>query len=523
MTPQELKNSILQLAIQGKLVDQRPEEGTGKELLEKILRDRAAETTKQTRTTGKAKVKSRVASRASSVSSVSSVPVVPPIPDDEKPFDIPESWEWVRLGDAFDIEMGQSPDGASVSEVAGGLEFHQGKIFFGEKYLKQSPQRTTAPTKIAEPNSVLLCVRAPVGKVNITSRRICIGRGLCSVLPLAGMDVDFVYYLLAAFETTFVRHATGTTFVAITGKVVKMFPIPLPPLAEQKRIVAKIEELLPLIDRYEKAWSKLEDFNRRFPVDMQKSVLQMAIQGKLVDQRPEEGTGEELLEKILATKNAKGAKKNLTRSRGARGGKNTSALSASPREEISDDEKPFDIPESWVWVRLESATDMLAGFAFKSTDFKTEGKYRLLRGINLGVSNIRWKDTVYVDSMTERIAEYRLKSGDVLIGLDRPWISDGTRVAIFDDSKETYLVQRVLRLRETGLLTSAFIALLLRSSLLSNSIGDKTTGISVPHISPGQVGNLVVPLPPLAEQKRIVARLEEILPLCERLKGSVPL
>ena len=233
------------------------------------------------------------------------------------------------------------------------------------------------------------------------------------------------------------------------------------------------------------------------PQELKNSILQLAIQGKLVEQRAEEGTAAELLRDILTQ-----------RRRDAEVG----------RSPIHDDEKPFDIPESWQWVRLSSVADMLSGFAFKSTDFKANGKYRLLRGINLGVDDVRWKETVYVDYITERMAEYRLKSGDVLIGLDRPWISDGTRVAIFNDSKETYLVQRVLRLRETGLLTSAFIALLLRSSLLSNSIGDKTTGISVPHISPGQVGNLVIPLPPLAEQKRIVAKLEELLPLCERLK-----
>ena len=270
------------------------------------------------------------------------------------------------------------------------------------------------------------------------------------------------------------------------------------------------------------------------PQELKASILQLAIQGKLVEQRPEEGTGGELLERILVERGngewGTGNGKKLARRReaGAEASKTSASLASPaspvrlgcPVSPVPPTDAPFDIPESWVWVRLGEVTDMLAGFAFKSADFKAKGKYRLLRGINLAVGDVRWKDkdTVYVDTITDRMSEYRLKKGDVLIGLDRPWITDGTRVAVFEDDKETYLVQRVLRLRETGCLIGAYVALLLHSALLRDSIGDKTTGISVPHISPGQVGNLIIPLPPLAEQKRIVAKLEELLPLCERLK-----
>ena len=279
---------------------------------------------------------------------------------------------------------------------------------------------------------------------------------------------------------------------------------PLPPLAEQKRIVAQIEQLLPYLDRYEKAWNRLEEFNRRFPADMQKSILQMAIQGKLVEQRPEEGTGEELYRRIQAEKQAL-----------IKAGK---IKKEKPLPEIAEDEVPFEIPEGWKWVRLGQAIDMLSGFAFKSSDFKETGHYRLLRGINLGVATTRWDDTVYVDEMPKKLEPYRIQKGDVLIGLDRPWISDGIRVTIYNDEEQTYVVQRVLRVRETCAIIKEYIALLLRSNLFKSAVEGQTTGISVPHISPGQVGNVVIPLPPIAEQKRIVTRLEEILPLCERLK-----
>ena len=273
MTPQELKNSILQLAIQGKLVPQDPSEGTGEELYKKIQEEKQA------------LIKAGTIKKEKACSEIK---------EDEIPFEIPSNWKWARLGDAFCVEMGQSPKGEYVSELLKGLEFHQGKVYFGEKFLRESPQKTSKPTKIADPYSVLLCVRAPVGKVNITTRKICMGRGLCSILPVANIDVNFVYYLLVTYENIFVKQATGTTFIAITGEVVKKQPIPLPPLAEQKRIVARIEELLPLVDRYEEAYNKLEELNKSFPLDLQKSILQMAIQGKLVPQDPSEGTGEEL-------------------------------------------------------------------------------------------------------------------------------------------------------------------------------------------------------------------------------------
>ncbi len=222
--PERLKASILQYAIQGKLVEQRPEEGTAEELYELIQEEKQK------------LIKAGKLKKEKPFEEISA---------EEIPFDIPESWKWVRIGDIYAITMGQSPDGKSVSKDIDGMEFHQGKIFFGEDYLKESDQKTNEPTKIADPLSVLLCVRAPVGIVNITERQICIGRGLCALKPLAGMSEKYALYSLRYLKSDFVKKATGTTFVAITGDVVKNQLIPLPPIKEQQRIVAKIEEILP--------------------------------------------------------------------------------------------------------------------------------------------------------------------------------------------------------------------------------------------------------------------------------------
>lgn len=160
--------------------------------------------------------------------------------------EMPEGWCECRLSDVLDIVMGQSPKGDSLNSIDG-IEFHQGKICFSNVYLNPSTTFTNAPTKIAEPNSLLLCVRAPVGIVNITQRKICIGRGLCALKPKEG-DIKFYFYLLQTLHDTFENKATGSTFKAISGDIIRNERIPLPPLQEQRRIVARIQQLFAQLD-----------------------------------------------------------------------------------------------------------------------------------------------------------------------------------------------------------------------------------------------------------------------------------
>jgi type I restriction enzyme S subunit len=222
------KKAILQEAVQGKLVPQIAAEGNAKDLLEEIKKEKA-KLIKEER--------------------IKKEKPLPEISDDEIPFDIPESWCWCRLGEIFDITMGQSPEGTNVGEFINGIEFHQGKIFFTNKWLSKSNQKTSEVTKLAEPNSILLCMRAPVGKVNLTDRQICIGRGLSAIKPRCNIPVEWAYYLFETLENEFIKKSTGSTFKAITGDIVKSQIIPLPPLAEQKRIVAAIEKMLPLCEK----------------------------------------------------------------------------------------------------------------------------------------------------------------------------------------------------------------------------------------------------------------------------------
>lgn len=132
------------------------------------------------------------------------------------------------MGNVYKIIMGQSPDGKSVNTF-NGIEFHQGKIFFGKTYLQKSNQKTTIPTKVIDEKAVVLCVRAPVGKVNIVERKICIGRDLCAIIPMAFMLVNFIYFLLQTYEETFNKKATETTFKARSNDTIFNQLIPLPP------------------------------------------------------------------------------------------------------------------------------------------------------------------------------------------------------------------------------------------------------------------------------------------------------
>ncbi len=167
--------------------------------------------------------------------------------DDEIPFSIPNNWQWSRLKDISTIKMGQSPEGKSITTNNTGIEFHQGKKCFSTKYLEQSNEKTTSAKTFAEPNSIVMSVRAPVGNVNITQRKICIGRGLCSILPKINLDYTF-YYLQTQIEALKSK-STGSTFKAINGDVVKSILIPIPPMEEQERIVRRVEELLALADQ----------------------------------------------------------------------------------------------------------------------------------------------------------------------------------------------------------------------------------------------------------------------------------
>ena len=171
--------------------------------------------------------------------------------DDELPFVVPQNWCYARLSSITEIIMGASPNGASINNNASGIEFHQGKICFTDKIIGHSNTFTNNPVKVAKENSLLLCVRAPVGEVNITDRCLCIGRGLSAVSALDKMKIEFMFYWIHNFKKVLLQRATGSTFMAITADIVKNVIVPLPPLGEQNRICDAIDKMFNMLNTIE--------------------------------------------------------------------------------------------------------------------------------------------------------------------------------------------------------------------------------------------------------------------------------
>jgi len=210
----QTKNQVLNYAIAGKLTHQDPNDEPAEALLKRIGKTTTTAT--------------------------------------DTPYEkLPKGWAWCRLGEVANISMGQSPKGETVTRNSNGIEFHQGKIYFTDKYINKSPFFTSEPTKTTS-NSVLLCVRAPVGEVNLVNREVCIGRGLCAIEPLGNISIDFCFFWLILLKDYFNENSTGSTFSSISGEIIRNAFIPLPPLAEQYRIVQQIETFFASFDQIER-------------------------------------------------------------------------------------------------------------------------------------------------------------------------------------------------------------------------------------------------------------------------------
>lgn len=462
MNAQDLKNSILQLAIQGKLVEQRKEEGTAKELLEKIEAEK-----KHLIKEGKIKKQKEL----------------PEIKVDEIPFDIPESWEWVRLGDLCNYGKCNSTPSKNIPKDAWLLDLEDIEKDSGRVLNKKRMKdiKSTSSKHIFRIGDVLYSKLRPyLNKVVIADED---GYSTSEILPL-----DFGTYVYNRYAKTvlmspyFINYTVKCSYgvkmprLGTTDGQLAVFPVP--PLEEQKRIVAKIEEMMPYVDKYDVAYSEVEKLNKKFPEDMQKSILQYAIQGKLVEQREEDGTAEELYKQIQEEK------KKLI--------KEGKIKKTKDLPEITEDEIPFDIPENWKWVRLGELISISSGKGLTSKQM-LEGDVPVFGGN--GVTGFHNRGNV--DKITVVIGRVGYYCGSVHVTPTKAWVTDNAFITAYPENHidRNYLVYILRHL----------------------NIGRDNNATAQPVVSGKKIYPILFPLPPLAEQKRIVERIEELLPYTKQL------
>lgn len=457
MTPEQLKDSILWSAIQGKLTTQ--------------------------------------------LLSEHSINEISVIPESEKYFDIPDNWSRLLIKDIFELVNGKafkpsdwSSEGLPIvriqnlNDASALFNYYSGEI--EDKYLLSGGELLFSWS--GTPGTSF-------GSYEWKGGQAILNQHIFMLNPLIKYDKKYVQYALNGELRIFIKKAHGGVGLKhITKREFENCSLPFPPLEEQHRIVAKIEELLPYVERYAEAYEKLEQFNAKFPEDMKKSILQYAIQGKLVEQRPEEGTAEELYRQIQEEK------QKLIKE-----GKNKKKKTLA---EITDDEIPFDIPETWKWVRMGEIGETNIGLTYKPTDINNAGTI-VLRSSNIQNGQMDYTDIVRVECLIPERA--MIAKGDLLI-----CARNGSRS----------LVGKAAVIDKDGMSFGAFMAkfcspinpyviYFLQSPIFREQLdGVKTETIN--QITQDMLKNQLIPLPPLEEQHRIVAKIEELLPYCDKLANK---
>ena len=475
MTPEQLKASILQYAIQGKLVEQRPEDGTADEYLSEVCKLLSANR--------------RI------------------IDDEEKYIDIPQSWTWACISDLTTEEYVNDGNWVLSKDMVtqGDVKLIQlGSI--GDNQYKEKGFKYLTYDHFQELNGrqiypgyllvnrligdkMLSCILPELDGILMTAVDVC------WIAPHEECyDLRFLMYALSSslFQGKVKELGRGTTRFRISKLNLINIAFPIPPLEEQHRIVAKIEELLPYVDRYAESYEKLEQFNAKFPEDMKKSILQYAIQGKLVEQRPEEGTAEELYQQIQ---------------------ENQPTLKDS-KSDLVFDAMDFDIPETWKWVEVNQIFDFV-DYRGKTPNKIAEGVFLVTASnIRQGYMDYTRKEHISREEFETRKSRGITEKGDLLFTTEAPMGN-----AAICDLEECSCGQRVITFKEytEGTVCSELFMYFILSPAFQKQLVDNCTGTTAKGIKADKLKHLLIPLPPISEQHRIVEKINELLPFCNRL------
>ena len=517
MKAQDLKRSILQLAIQGKLVPQNPSDEPASELLKKIKAEKA-ELVKQ----GKIKKDKQESYIYKGSDNNYYEKIGSEIKDitDEIPFEIPENWEWVRLGNISNINGGFAfkstkyvPNGVRVIRIS---DFDELGIK-NKNIVRYSFSQELLPYELEKNNIILAMTGGTVGKsylVEHLDEPMYVNQRVATIKILNPLEIKYINtVILSDITQKIIKYSKNSTNDNISMDTIKGFLFPLPPLSEQGRIVKKIEELEPFIEEYGKTEVELTALNSNFPEQIKKSILQYAIQGKLVEQDPNDEPASVLLEKIKAEKQElikQGKiKKDKQESYIFKGADNRHYEKIGTETKDITDEIPFEIPESWSWCRLGSIGDTNIGLTYKPTDVSEKG-IPVLRSNNIQDSKINYSQLIYVNCDVPQRA--MLKKGDILI-----CARNGSRS----------LVGKSAIVREDGMAFGAFMAKfssicnpyvqIYISSPLFRAKLDSVKTETINQITQDNLKQTMIPLPPLSEQQRIVEKVEKLNKYIENL------
>ena len=511
-----LRKAILQAAITGKLisnVDGATE--TGKQLLDKIIEERNK---KLLADWEEAKKKNPKAKKPAPI-------VASEIAEDEIPFEIPKSWCWCRLGDVGDWKAGSTPSRSNP-------EFYNGNIPWlktgdlTDNFVDVIPEHISeialksCSMRLNPVGSVLIAMYgATIGKLGILNIEATTNQACCACITHEPISNKYLFYYLMSQKKALTEKAEGGAQPNISREKLVIYPFPLPPLAVQNAIVAKLKEVLPLVDAYENAVLQKEELKTALPDKVKKAILQEAIQGKLTENWRKiatiEESGKQLLDRIIEEHN----KKLLADWEEAKK-KNPKAKKPTPivASEIAEDEIPFEIPENWCWCRLGEIINYKMGKTPPRAESEWWGTKEGTPWISIadmvsdGYINTT-KETMSSKSVKEIFNNNISKAGTLIMSFK---LTVG-RVSILNiDATHNEAIISIFPFIETDNILRNYLFKIL--PIISQN-GETKDAIKGKTLNSSSIYNMILPLPPLAEQKKIVEIIEQMLPLCEKLGG----
>ena len=515
MNGKQLKNSILQWAIQGKLVPQDPNDEPASVLLDKIRQEKE-------RLIKEKKIKrdknASIIYRGEDNSYYEKIIATGEVKciDDEIPFEIPATWNWARLSNITSI-LGDGIHGTPEYDATGTVYFingnnlSNGSIEIKADTKKVSEQEAEKHKRLLNSTTVLVSINGTLGNVAFyNGENVILGKSACYFNLMGNIDKQYIKHILETeYFTEYAKNvATGSTIKNVPLAGMRNFLIPVPPITEQHRIILGMVRLAHSIDRYNDAQTKLDLLNNVLNEKLKKSVLQEAIQGKLVPQLAEEGTAQELLEQIKAekeklVKEGKLKKSALNNTIIFRGDDNKYYTINRNEKICIDDEIPFDIPDTWEWCRLGTLFSHCTGKVLNASNIKGQ----LMTYIT--TSNLYW-DRFELDNLKqmrftdEEIEKCTATFGDLLVCEG----GDIGRAAIWNYTYDIRIQNHIHKLRAYKQFCTKFFFWVFYFYKATGQIGGK--GIGIQGLSSKALDNILIPLPPLKEQQRIVAQIEKL-------------